>query len=73
MMDITRRIRIGVSPLSWTNDVLQDLGDDIPLATCLHEAAGYQGIELGRKFPHGANPPAMTGNTLPDFGNSKVN
>ncbi|VEA73816.1 Inosose dehydratase [Serratia rubidaea] len=53
MMDITRRIRIGVSPLSWTNDVLQDLGDDIPLATCLREAAaaGYQGIELGRKFP----------------------
>ncbi|MEB6336125.1 myo-inosose-2 dehydratase [Serratia rhizosphaerae] len=52
-MDIIRRLRIGVSPLSWTNDVLQDLGDDIPLTTCLREAAaaGYQGIELGRKFP----------------------
>ncbi|MEQ4532466.1 MAG: myo-inosose-2 dehydratase [Mixta sp.] len=47
------RIQLGVSPLSWTNDVLLDLGDDIAVETCLHEAAtaGYQGIELGRKFP----------------------
>ncbi len=47
------RCRIGVSPLSWTNDVLEDLGGDIPLDTCLSQAAaaGYDGIELGRKFP----------------------
>lgn len=47
------RIQLGVSPLSWTNDVLLDLGDNIPLKTCLRQAAsaGYQGIELGRKFP----------------------
>jgi inosose dehydratase len=47
------RIQLGVSPLSWTNDVLLDVGDNIPLETCLHQAAsaGYQGIELGRKFP----------------------
>ncbi len=47
------RIQLGVSPLSWTNDVLLDLGDNIPLKTCLNQAAsaGYQGIELGRKFP----------------------
>lgn len=46
-------IKLGVSPLSWTNDVLEDLGDDISLETCLQEAstAGYEGIELGRKFP----------------------
>lgn len=46
-------VRIGVSPLSWANDVLEDLGADIPLATCLEDAAeaGYEGIELGRKFP----------------------
>lgn len=50
---MTSRIRIGVSPLSWTNDVLPDLGDSIALETCLTQAAsaGYQGIELGRKFP----------------------
>ena len=46
-------VRLGVSPLSWTNDVLEDLGRDIPLETCLREASeiGYEGVELGRKFP----------------------
>ncbi len=50
-------VRLAVAPLSWTNDVLQDLGGDIPLETCLAEAAenGYAGIELGRKFPRDAD------------------
>jgi inosose dehydratase len=49
-------VRLGVSPLSWTNDVLEDLGRDIPLETCLREASeiGYEGVELGRKFPRDA-------------------
>ncbi|SES42134.1 2-keto-myo-inositol dehydratase [Tranquillimonas rosea] len=49
-------VRLGVNPLSWTNDVLEDLGGDIPVATCLGDAAaaGYQGVELGRKFPREA-------------------
>jgi inosose dehydratase len=49
-------VRLGVSPLSWVNDVLEDLGANIPLETCLAEAAqaGYEGIELGRKFPREA-------------------
>jgi inosose dehydratase len=49
----TNRLRLGISPLSWTNDVLQDLGDEIPLEQCLQEASeiGYEGVELGRKFP----------------------
>ncbi|MBO9436986.1 myo-inosose-2 dehydratase [Ruegeria sp. R13_0] len=49
-------VRLGVAPLSWTNDVLDDLGGDTPLETCLAEAAenGYAGIELGRKFPRDA-------------------
>lgn len=49
-------VRLGVSPLSWANDVLEDLGANIPLETCLDDAAtiGYQGIELGRKFPRDA-------------------
>ncbi|MBN5402186.1 myo-inosose-2 dehydratase [Serratia marcescens] len=56
-MNLSKRIRVGVSPLSWTNDVLKDLGGDIPLETCLEEAAaaGYEGIELGRKFPRTIN------------------
>lgn len=49
-------VRLAVSPLSWTNDVLEDLGADILLETCLSDAAetGYQGVELGRKFPRDA-------------------
>lgn len=49
-------VRLGVAPLSWVNDVLEDLGADIPLETCLKDASevGYQGVELGRKFPRKA-------------------
>src|SRR5271154_4079697 len=37
-------VRLGVSPLSWTNDVLAELGGDTPLEVCLQEAAeiGYE-------------------------------
>jgi inosose dehydratase len=46
-------VRLGISPIGWSNDDLPELGDDIPLERCLAEArsAGYEGIELGRKFP----------------------
>jgi inosose dehydratase len=49
-------VRIGINPLTWTNDDLPALGDDISLETCLTEAAaaGYAGVELGRKFPRDA-------------------
>jgi len=49
-------VRIGVNPIGWTNDDLEELGDDTPLEVCLSEArqAGYDGIELGRKFPRRA-------------------
>jgi inosose dehydratase len=49
-------VRLAVSPLYWTNDVLEDLGAEIPLETCLRDAAetGYQGVEFGRKFPRDA-------------------
>ena len=51
--NLLSEVHLGVSPLSWTNDVLIELGDDIPLETCLKDAAeiGYEGVELGRKFP----------------------
>jgi inosose dehydratase len=50
------QVHLGVSPLSWTNDVLAELGGDIPLEVCLKDAAdnGYDGVELGRKFPRNA-------------------
>src|SRR5207249_3862546 len=49
-------VRIGVNPLTWSNDDLPELGGETPLETCLREAAaaGYQGIELGNKFPRQA-------------------
>ncbi|MDQ2695122.1 MAG: myo-inosose-2 dehydratase [Pseudomonadota bacterium] len=66
-MSIDNHVRLGVSPLSWTNDVLEDLGGDTPLEQCLAEAAqaGYQGIELGRKFPR---DPAVLGPLLQGYG-----
>lgn len=46
-------VRIGINPITWTNDDLPELGGDIPLDTCLAEArmAGFAGIEMGGKFP----------------------
>jgi inosose dehydratase len=46
-------VRIGVNPLSWMNDDLPSLGGDTPLEVALREGKqiGYEGFELGNKFP----------------------
>lgn len=46
-------VRIGVNPLSWMNDDLPSLGGETALETALKEGAeiGYEGFELGNKFP----------------------
>jgi inosose dehydratase len=46
-------VRIGINPISWSNDDLPALGGEIPLDTVLAEGAeiGYEGFELGNKFP----------------------
>lgn len=46
-------VRLGINPIGWTNDCMRWLGDSIPLDVCLAEAraAGFEGVELGRKFP----------------------
>ncbi len=46
-------IRIGANPIGWSNDDMRELGGATPLETCLAEAksAGYEGMELGHKFP----------------------
>ncbi len=46
-------VKIGISPLTWTNDDMPTLGANIPLETCLSEGkkAGFSGFELGQKFP----------------------
>ena len=46
-------VRIGINPISWTNDDLPSLGGETPLETALSEGReiGYEGFELGNKFP----------------------
>lgn len=47
------KVRIGINPITWSNDDVPELGGDIPLEVCLSETkqAGYAGTELGGKFP----------------------
>lgn len=46
-------VRIGINPLSWMNDDLPSLGGETPLEVALTEGRriGYEGFELGNKFP----------------------
>ncbi|MDL5391381.1 hypothetical protein QSI13_24645, partial [Escherichia coli] len=46
-------VRIGINPLSWMNDDLPSLGGETPLEQALTEGReiGYEGFELGNKFP----------------------
>jgi len=50
-------VKIGINPLTWTNDDMPSLGRETPLEVCLKEGseAGYRGFELGNKFPRKAN------------------
>ncbi|MBM3598133.1 MAG: myo-inosose-2 dehydratase [Alphaproteobacteria bacterium] len=52
-----KSVRLGINPITWSNDDLPELGGDIPLDVCLSETkqAGYDGIELGNKFPRQAD------------------
>ena len=47
------KVQYGISPLTWTNDDMPELGGDIPLEQCLSEMAeaGFTGTELGTKYP----------------------
>lgn len=46
-------VRIGINPISWSNDDLPSLGGETPLEIALSEgkAIGYEGFELNGKFP----------------------
>jgi myo-inosose-2 dehydratase len=52
-------VRLGTNPIAWSNDDLRALGGTTPLETCLAEArlAGFEGIELGHKFPREPEAP----------------
>lgn len=49
-------VRLGINPLTWSIDDLPQVGGETSLETCLREAraAGFEGIELGYKFPRTA-------------------
>ncbi|NMA67077.1 MAG: myo-inosose-2 dehydratase, partial [Clostridiaceae bacterium] len=48
-----RNIKLGISPLGWTNDDMPHLGADIPFEQSIKEMtlAGFEGTEVGNKFP----------------------
>lgn len=56
MSPASSALRIGINPISWSNDDLPSLGGEVPLATALSEGReiGYEGFELGNKFPKDA-------------------
>jgi inosose dehydratase len=49
-------LKFGMSPISWSNDDLPELGGETSLETCLRETrlAGFTGTETGGKFPKDA-------------------
>jgi myo-inosose-2 dehydratase len=51
-------IRFGTNPIGWSNDDMPELGGETPLEQCLTEAkqAGFEGMELGNKFPRQPAP-----------------
>jgi inosose dehydratase len=55
-------IRLGANPIIWSNDDMRELGAETPLETCLAEARqiGFEGMELGHKFPRDARELATT-------------
>jgi len=52
-MTLPAGVHLGVSPLSWINEVIPEFGADTTAETCLRDAAaaGYAGVETSRKFP----------------------
>jgi inosose dehydratase len=66
-MSKTFNVKIGINPISWSNDDLPSLGGETPLSTALSEgrALGYQGFELGNKFPR---DPAALRTLMAEYG-----
>ena len=50
------KVKLGMSPISWSNDDLPELGGNTSLEKCLIETrkAGYTGTVTGGKFPKNA-------------------
>ena len=61
------KAKLGIAPIAWWNDDLEELSDDVSLEECLRQAseAGYSGMETGRRFPM---DPAVLGPVLERHG-----
>ena len=61
------KAKLGIAPIAWWNDDLEELSDDVSLDECLRQAsvAGYTGMETGRRFPM---DPAVLGPVLLQYG-----
>lgn len=51
------KAKLGMSPIAWWNDDLEELSDDVSLEECLRQSrsAGFTGMEMGRRFPSDPN------------------
>ena len=51
------KAKLGIAPIAWWNDDLEELSDDVSLEECLRQAseAGFTGMETGRRFPMNPN------------------
>ncbi|MBB6469122.1 inosose dehydratase [Aminobacter lissarensis] len=51
------KAQLGIAPIAWWNDDLEELSDDVSLEECLSQArrAGFTGMETGRRFPMDAD------------------
>lgn len=51
-------VKLGINPLTWSNDDMPSLGANTPIEQCLDEGkeAGFEGFELGNKFPRSVEP-----------------
>src|SRR3954465_2178387 len=47
------KAQLGIAPIAWWNDDLEELSDDVSLEECLRQAraAGFTGMETAPRFP----------------------
>ena len=61
------KAQLGIAPIAWWNDDLEELSDDVSLEECLRQVseAGYTGMETGRRFPM---DPDVLGTVIAKYG-----
>ncbi len=52
MLD-SKKVKLGIAPIGWTNDDMPDLGAENTFEQCVSEMAlaGFKGCEVGNKYP----------------------